>query len=322
MYYNQLNSEQRYAISILLQNGKSKKEIANAINVHISTIYRELKRNSGKYQYHHRQAQKKCDERKNRMCRDRKFDLQMRKRIFSFLLNEEWSPEQISGYLRRRGEPYVSAETIYQYIRFDRKCGGSLWKSCRHKLKHRHKILTGNGVRIKDRVSIEDRPNQANGARLGDWEMDCISGKENKTHIVTLVERSTTFMLMRKLKYGKNANQLAKTVASMLLPYKKFVLTITTDNGLEFTEHKYIAKMLDTKIFFAHPYCSWEKVTIENTNKLIRQYIPKKLDFNEITDTEITQVQYKINRRPRKKLNFIDPKSAFFKNIRNFALAT
>lgn len=103
---------------------------------------------------------------------------------------------------------------------------------------------------------------------------------------------------------------------------KKFVLTITTDNGLEFTEHKYIAKMLDTKIFFAHPYCSWEKGTIENTNKLIRQYIPKKLDFNEITDTEITQVQYKINRRPRKKLNFIDPKSAFFKNIRNFALPT
>ncbi len=168
--------------------------------------------------------------------------------------------------------------------------------------------------RIKDRLSIDERPPEINDKeRFGDWEMDLIIGKNNKTAIVTLVERQTGFFMMEKLPQGKNAKSVAKTVIKMLFPYKDQVHSITTDNGGEFAEHKRITSKLDAKVYFAHPYCSWEKGLIEYTNKLIRQYIPKKESFDKYNDMVIKQIQYKINRRPRKNLNFETPKNLFFK---------
>lgn len=313
--YNQLTPQQRYYIEVSLQNGKSKKEIAESINVSLSTIYRELKRNRGVHRYHHRLAQQKCDARKHRMRAIRTFTLEMRKRIFSLLVDEQWSPEQIKGYMERNGEACVSVETIYAYIRFDRRNGGNLWKHCRHALKHVRRQVSCPYAAIKDRKMIDTRPEGADGSRFGDWEMDCIIGRQGKSVILTMTERSTNFLIIKRLPNGRNARELARQVVKELLPFKASVLTITTDNGSEFADFKYIEKRLDTQVFFAHPYCSWEKGAIENANGLIRQYLPKQTDFNEVTDTEIEQLQFKINRRPRKKLNFQAPKTVFYRNL-------
>jgi len=316
--YNQLTSEQRYYIEVSLQNNMSKKVIAEHLKVHVSTVYREIKRNGGKYHYHHSLAQDKCDERKHRMRGIRTFTLDMRKRIFSLLVQEQWSPEQIKGYMERNGERCACVETIYSYIRFDRLNGGTLWQHCRHRLRHVHRQVSCRYAAIKDRKMIDMRPEEVDGKRFGDWEMDCIVGSQGKGVILTLVERSTNFMMMRKLPQGKKAGPLSRTVVNMLLPYKRHVKTITTDNGSEFADFKYIEKHIGTQVFFAHPYSSWEKGRIENMNGLVRQYITKDMKLNDIDDETIKQVQYKLNRRPRKKLDFDTPKSSFFKNINNF----
>ena len=313
--YKQLTSQQRYFIEVSLQNGKSKKEIAESINVHPSTVYREIARNRGAFRYHHKLAQQKCDERKHRMRAIRTFTLDMRKRIFSLLAEEQWSPEQIKGYMERRGEACASVETIYAYIRFDRRNGGTLWRHCRHGLRHARRQVSCRYIAIKDRKMIDERPACADGSRFGDWEMDCIIGREGKSVILTMTERSTNFLIVKRLSKGKNAKALARQVVAELLPFKRSVLTITTDNGSEFADFKYIEKRLDTQVFFAHPYCSWEKGAIENANGLIRQYLPKQIDFNDVTDREIEQIQFKINRRPRKKLQFEMPKSVFYRNL-------
>lgn len=289
--------------------------IAEHLKVHVSTVYREIKRNSGVHSYHYKQAQRKSDERKHRMRGIRTFTLNMRKRIFSLMVQEQWSPEQIKGFMERNGERCACVETIYSYIRFDRRNGGDLWKHCRHHLKHVRRQVSSRYTTIKDRKMIDLRPEEANGKRFGDWEMDCIVGPGNKGAILTLVERSTSFMMMRKLSKGKNAKALARTVVNMLLPYKGLVLTITTDNGSEFADFKYIEKWIGTKVFFTHPYCSWEKGHIENTNGLVRQYITKDLEITDIENETIMQIQHKLNRRPRKKLDFETPKSSFFKNF-------
>lgn len=298
---------------MLQQKKMSKKEIADTIGVHYSTVYRELKRNKGQYHYHYGVAQQQCDERKRRMRKHRGFSIDMRKRIFSLMAEHQWSPEQVKGYLERSGEKCVCVETIYKYIRFDRRCGGELYKYCRHKLKHTKRSTPGAYTAIKDRVMIDQREPEADGTRFGDWEMDTIIGKDGKGAIVTIVERSKDFFMMRKLKYGKNAKHLAKTVVAMMTPYIGTIKSITTDNGSEFAEHKYISKRLKTQVYFAHPYSSWEKGNIENTNKLIREYIPKGTDFDIYSDEYIKQIQQKINRRPRKKLNFSTPTVEFFK---------
>ena len=143
--------------------------------------------------------------------------------------------------------------------------------------------------------------------------MDLIVGKGQKGAILTLCERSVNYMMMGRLPQGKKPEAVAEAVIRMLMPFKEHVLTITTDNGGEFRCHRKIAERLATTVYFADSYASWQKGAIENTNKLIRQYIPKGTDFTLLTDEFIRNVQYKINRRPREKLNFYTPKERFFK---------
>lgn len=130
-----------------------------------------------------------------------------------------------------------------------------------------------------------------------------------------MVERTTAFMMMEKLENGKNAKELTKVVVRLLTAYNKNVHSITGDNGTELADHQNIAKKLNTNFFFTHPYSSWEKGLIENTNKLIRQYIPKHTNFNLINNQKIRQIQYKLNNKPRAKLNFYSPKEIFFLNL-------
>lgn len=231
------------------------------------------------------------------------------------MTEEQWSPAQIVGYLRKMGKPTVCVETIYAYIRADKANGGELWKHCRHQLKHRKRQVSAPYVAVQDRTMIDEKPAEWDGSTPGDFEMDTIVGKDGKGAIVTLVEKNTNFIMARKLPEGKNAKALAKMVILMLLPYIGKIRSITTDNGSEFAEHVTIAKRLRTKIFFAHPYSSWEKGCIEYHNKLIRQYIPKGTDFDNISEKMLKEIVIKLNRRPRRKLGFSSPLAEFFKFI-------
>jgi len=309
--------EQRYTISAMYRQGCTQKQIAEAIGKDKSVVSRELKRNAnskGKYSFEY--AQDMASLRKKRMKKPRKLHSGLKKEIIE-LIKEDWSPKQIEGRLKMKNKPVVSHETIYKIIREDKAEGGTLYRHTRHQLKHRKRPV-GKKIAIKNRVTIDQRPPIVNTKeRFGDWEIDTIVGENNKEAIVTMVERKTAFMMMEKLEHGKNAKELTKVVTRLLFAYIHNVHTITGDNGTEFADHQTIAKMLKTKFFFTHPYSSWEKGLIENTNKLVRQYIPKKTNFNKFNNQQIKEIQYKINNRPREKLNFYSPKEIFFLSLEN-----
>jgi len=296
----------------------TRKEICIAIGKDKSVLSRELKRNSGKRGYSPVLAQEYANERKERFKYNRKFTPAVRHKVINELTQYQWSPEQIVGKAKRDGISMVSTERIYRFIRQDKQEGGLFWKHCRHKLKHRKRPATGKKVVIPNKVMIDERPDVINNReRFGDWEVDTIVGPENKGAILTLTERQTGFLIMRKLSEGKNAKALANELYYMLLPYKKNVHSITSDNGTEFYEHPMIAKKLNARFFFANPYSSWQRGLNEYTNGLIRQYIPKKQSFSNYTNEQIAFFQKKINNRPRKKLNFDTPKNKFFNLINN-----
>ena len=312
--YNQLTREQRYAIYLGIQERRTQTAIARQIGVHRSTVSREVRRNSnrqGKYWWGI--AHERAQERRERSARNRGTPAQVLREARRLLVGEDWSPKQISGWLKRKGVA-ISHERIYEMIREDGS--GELRSHCRHKMKYRRHRKRSRPTRVANipgRVSIHCRPAEADGRRFGDWEMDLILGKGQKSAILTLCERSRNYLIMERLPQGRQPDAVAETVARLLWPYRRNVLTITTDNGVEFCRHRKIAEALKTTVYFADSYASWQKGAIENTNKLIRQYIPKGTDFRELSDDYIHSVQLKINRRPREKLNFSTPKDEFFK---------
>lgn len=309
--YNHLTQEQRYTISVCLKEKISKSQTARMIGVNVSTVSREISRNSNSSgHYTCKDAEMFARMRSERSHRPRKMTEGLKKEITS-LIRRKWSPETIAGYFKKQGRECVSAEWIYHLVREDKAEGGVLYRSLPHRLKHRRRP-EGGTMPIKNRVSIEQRPAVVSlRQRFGDWEMDTIVGPGCKGVIVTLVERLTRKMLMASCPHGKNARDMARIVVSLLRPYKDFVHTITTDNGSEFAEHEYIARKLGCSVFFAHPYCSWEKGLIENTNKLIRQFIPKTAQLSSLSPVFISFVQAEINLRPRKLLDFDTPKNKF-----------
>lgn len=318
--YNQLTSGQRYVISALLKRKVSPKEIAEEIGCHISTVYREMSRNACKDgHYSAKIAHELAMERRERIVTNSRLKPRVMDKALKLLREEQWSPRQISGYLGTKGLK-ISHERIYQEIRKDST--GELASHTRHNMKHRKRYGTpGAGVKnIPNRTSIHDRPPEADGKRLGDWEMDLIV--DNYGHaILTMIERSQTFLLMKKLPQGKRAVPLSHEAAKLLFPWRDYVLTITTDNGGEFAAHELLTQLLhrkslpDIKVYFADPYASWQKGAIENMNGLIRQYIPKDANFDDFSDDDILVIQRKINRRPREKLNFISPIQAMKRKI-------
>jgi len=315
LMYKQLISEQRYTIFTLLQNGTKKKDIAKAINVSPSTISREIKRNSGRNgQYNWETAQRNAVYHKRRKPGNHSIDKDVKDEAIRLLTDEQWSPAQISGYLAKQ-DKHISHETIYRIVRKDKRDGGSLYKNCRHRLKHRARPVGGKRISITNRTSISERPAEADGKRFGDFEMDTIVGKDGHGAIVTLTERSTNMLLMRKLNKGKNAKVLSRTVIHLLAPFKEHVRSITTDNGTEFACHEMITKSIGARVYFADPYSSWQKGAIENMNGLIRQYIPKSTCFSNVSHQQITKIMHKINMRPREKLNFSTPRECFYEKL-------
>ena len=236
------------------------------------------------------------------------------------MIEEDWSPSQIAGVLHKEGI-HIAIQTIYNHVHAD--ASGRLAKHMPHELKYTRSVRATRPTKatnIANRTSIHDRPKEADGTRFGDWEMDTIVDSYGHA-IVTLTERSTNFILMERLKCGRKAVPTAKVVARLLFPYREFVHTITTDNGCEFAAHLEITRMLSRggrergKVYFAGSYCSWQKGAVENANKLIRKYIPKKANFDDFSDSKIMKIQKKINRRPREKINFDSPKDRFFKHF-------
>ena len=313
--YNHLTSQQRYVISTLIESGWSRVKIAKSIGVDPSTVTREINRNSGvRGSYNWETAEKNACQKKKREPGNRAISKEIKDEAVRLLVEDQWSPEQISAVLKLRGM-MISHETIYKIIRADKKNGGSLYLHCRHHLKHRSRPVSSSGSVICNRTNISERPEEADGRRFGDFEMDTIIGKGNHGAILTLTEKSTGMLFMRKLNKGKDAKELAKTVVRILMPYKEYLQTITTDNGLEFACHEYITKKLGVTVYFTDPYSSWQKGAIENRNGLIRQYIPKSSTFENISHQFITKVADKINRRPREKLKFRSPFECFYENI-------
>jgi len=321
----QITKEQRYQIEAYLKVKMSINFIAKELGKHPISIRREIKRNSQKRgTYRAKYATMLAKDRKDRFDVPRKFNYEVEKRVRQYLEQEQWSPEQIVGYCVKNDIPIVSHERIYQYLREDKNKGGQLYKNLRHQLKHRKRAVSSNNIRIKDRISIDQRPEKANNREeFGHFEMDLVVGKENKGAILTITERKSRQFFCRFLPHGKIAKHVSKAIIEELLPYKKHVLSITTDNGTEFADHKTVASKLNTIVYFAHPYSSWEKGQIEYCNKLLRQYIPKKSIINEHNTLKLKEIQRKINRRPRKNLNFEKPFKLFYNFInQNVAFAS
>jgi IS30 family transposase len=309
---------QRYEIAAYLRAGFSQAEIARLLNKSRSVICREINRNkNSRGHYSGGDAEMFSRMRKEKKRSPRKLTRLMREEIVGMIRELHCSPECVCGYFRRLGKPCVSHEWIYNLIRRDKAGGGDLYRCLPHSLKHRRRPVN-KPMPIADRVSIDERPAVVEDrCRFGDWEMDTIVGKAGKGVIVTLVERTSKKLLMARSPKGKDSKSVARLVVQLLRPFSKHVLSITTDNGSEFADHKYIAKKLHTSVYFAHPYSSWEKGLIENTNKLIRQFIPKDTDFSSLSDDYILYVQTLINRRPRKLLNFFSPKQIFLLSLHN-----
>ncbi len=305
-----ITREQRYTIEALLTNGKTQSFIAAVIKKSKSVVSREINRNkdkrNGKYKVD--LAQKKYEQRKKEKPHKVVFTNKIKKYVAE-KIKDDLSPEQIYGRAKIEGVKCVSHETIYQYIWQDKKNGGNLHKYLRRqgrRYRKRGNLKDSRGI-IKNRISIDERPKIVDDkSRFGDLEIDTIIGKNHKGAILTINDRWSSFVWIRKLN-GKNAKELAIEAINILKGIKDLIHTITGDNGKEFAMHETISKQLGVGFFFAHPYHSWERGANENTNGLIRQYVPKGTDFQDVTQEYLHYVQHKLNNRPRKKIGFLSP---------------
>ncbi len=312
MNYTQLTRGQRYQINILMKAGHNQTRIAVLIGCHKSTISRELRRNRGQKGYRHHQADELAYDRQCEAYRSR-IAWQTWQQV-ERLLRQDWSPEQIAGRLKFEKQPTVSHEWIYLYVYADKRRGGTLHRHLRSQKKQR-KRYSGYLRRgqIPNRTSIEKRPQiVASKGRFGDWEADTIIGARHKGGIVSIVERKSKLTRLRKLA-TKGAAEMRHTSVALLASLAARVHTITVDNGKEFCQHEQIAAALQARIYFAHPYSSWERGLNENTNGLVRQYFPKKYEFARITNQDLQQVEDLLNNRPRKTLGYRTPNEVFFK---------
>jgi len=211
----------------------------------------------------------------------------------------------------------VVHETIYRYIYANKANRGKLYKYLRHKNKKYHKRSNDYQARgtIIDRVMIGKRPKIVEKkSRIGDWEIDTVVGKDHKGFLVTVVDRKSKFTIIKNV-ISKHAEVVTKALIEMMTPVKNISHTITSDNGKEFAYHKQVSAALDTDFYFANPYHSWERGLNEHTNGLIRQYLPKKSTFLNVSKDEILMIQNRLNHRPRKVLGYKTPYEVFFSEM-------
>ena len=308
--YHQLTQVQRYQIYALWKAKHPLTEIAEVIGVHKSSISRELKRNRSRRGYRPQQAQALAMERR------RKTVPRLTAEVWNHverLLQQDWSPEQISGRLKKEQAIRISHEWIYQHILVDKQAGGGLYQHlrCQKKRRKRYGTYDRRG-QLPNCRSIEERPASVNTRkRIADWEVDTLIGKQQKHAMLTLTERKSRFTMIGKVP-RRTAQAVHQQVCKLLLPVKDKVHTLTSDHGREFADHELIADTLHLKFYFAHPYAAWERGTNENTNGLLRQYFPKKSDFKTISNKKIERTLSTLNFRPRKTLRFKTPFEVFY----------
>jgi IS30 family transposase len=309
--YRHLAYEQRCQIYILKERGDSLAMIARSLCVHRSTITRELKRNRDSLGYQYELAhQKAINRRKESHCRKMTPTMIL---IIEEKLKMDLSPVQISGRLKRQGKAHVGYETIYKHIWADKKKGGALYKHLRRsgkKYNRRSKGTAGRGC-IPGRIDIKERPAIVEKkTRPGDWELDTIISACQQGAIVSMVERATKLTKLMKVPC-KTAQEVTEALIKTLSPIQEFVLTLTSDNGKEFAYHQTVSKALQADFYFATPYHSWERGLNEHTNGLVRQYFPKNMNFDDISQDDVERVERLLNNRPRKILEFETPLEAF-----------
>lgn len=322
MPYTHLSPFERGNIELLLRSGWSVRRIAREMGRSPSTISRELARTRRpRARYRAIAAQQAYRQRRSRSVKPRRLMANPRlRRYVEAKLREKWSPDQIAQSLRRHfprdRAMRISHETIYVFVYADKRAGGTLYEHLRqaHRIRRRRGNARGMRGLLPGRVCIDRRPKVVHSRRrTGDWEADLVLGRQSGPAILTLVERKHGYLLARKVK-DRRAYTVARAIvdAFRAIP-RAFVKTITFDNGKEFAHFKTLEAQLDAQAYFAHPYAAWERGSNENTNGLLRQYVPKKADLHLLEPSNLIAIAHALNNRPRYRLNYRTPAETFKK---------
>lgn len=312
MSHKQITEWERYAISHYRQQGLSQAQIARRLRRHPSSISREVRRNPhSEGSYHAPRAQEHANGRRSRSRRVSWYRAEEWSMVCCFL-RLDWSPEQIALTLRYDRMLRISHETIYRYVWKDKSRGGELYKHLRQSRKRRRKryrAADSRGV-LRGKRSLSERPKEAE-KRLekGHVEIDLVHGAKTKDCVLTMVDRRSRLVLIRKLK-DKTMPAVNQALAAMIRRYQ--IRTVTADNGSEFHDYKRVEEQTGVTFYFAAPYHSWERGTCENTNGLIRQYLPKTHSMKGVTQWTCNAIANRLNRRPRKVLNMRTPEEVHF----------
>lgn len=313
MGYRQLNEEERYKIAAMRVARSSVKEIAEELGRHRSTIYREVARNrTAEGWYIAVTAGEKTRGCRSRSRRNRRFGAEQFEPI-ERMIREDFSPQQIVGRLRLEGLRAMSHETIYQWVWADKKAGGTLWRHLRGARKQRRKRYGryDSRGRLAGKKPITERPVEVEQRiRFGDWEIDTVHGV-GKPCVVTVVERKSGVVRIGKLPTASGKDTLERTT-DLLQGEPHPIRTITADNGTEFHIYKELEARLDTQVYFATPHHAWERASNENTNGLLRQYLPRGTSFDKLKQTHCNKIADKLNNRPRRRLNYQTPNEVYY----------
>lgn len=312
MAYTQLSQAERYRIAALLETQISVEAIARRMKRSPTTIRSELRRGRSTPTAPYCAVTAHAGALARKACNARRLDEAVWQQVHQ-LLAEQWSPEQIAGRLATEHGSVVSHVSIYQWIASDKRQGGVLYQDLRHGKPYRRRHTKETRGRIVGRRDIADRPDIVEKrGRIGDWELDLVMGAQHKGALITLNERVSGLSLQKWVP-GKDADQVAVGVIHLLSPLKAFVHTITSDNGLEFARHAFIAEALGADYYFAKPYASWQRGSNENTNGLIRQYFPKGMPLDQVREYEVAYAMRQMNNRPRKRHQYKTPVEVFAK---------
>ncbi len=313
MNYTHLTQDERYQIHALRRQGVNLARIAGELQRHRSTISRELRRNAGKAGYTPAAAQNRACARQCGRRNAKHFGLEHWAHVDAYL-RLYLSPQQTSGRLKLEQAFSISAECIYLHAYQDKAQGGDLVSYLRCQKVRRKRYASGRERRgvLRNRTGIEQRPGVVDKrSRIGDWEGDTVIGKAHQGVLVTLVERKSRYTLATALP-SRHSEQVTQALIELLRPHKSQCKTLTFDNGKEFAQHELIAQCLQVKVYFAHPYRSWERGLNENHNGLLRQFFPKNTNLLKVTQDQVNEAVYRLNHRPRKCLGYRTPHEVFY----------
>ena len=310
--YTQLTDKERYHIYLMKKQEYSLRYIAKTMDRDVSTVSRELNRNTGRKGYRHKQAHGFACGRHQEKNKAVKLTFEVKNYLVD-KLQLYWSPEQIVRSLHLDENIKISTETAYRFVLQDKAIGGELYKYLRHQHKKYRKRYGKNDYRgtIPNRVDIGDRPAIVDTrSRIGDWEVDLVIGKGHKGGFATIAERKSRLYLALPIQH-KTANAANEALLILLEPIYHWVKTLTFDNGREFSWHDKLAKKLDCSTYFAKPYHSWERGLNENHNGLLRQFFPKQMALDKVSEKEVFRATDLMNNRPRKCLGWKTPFEVF-----------